>query len=98
MRRILTFSADGIDRTSWDNSTRRNTDDVENTPDRGRQAANVPGAEKVTEDGKIIHSWNGPNDPDHPFNFPTWYKWVLTVGAYFDSPALPSVYRLVWPV
>lgn len=42
----------------------------------------MPGAEKVTEDGKIIHSWNGPDDPDHPFNFPTWYKWVLTVGAY----------------
>lgn len=81
----LISSSDGTDRRSWDQSTRRNTDEHGAAPERGRQAADVPGAEKVTEDGRIIHGWNGPNDPDQPFNWPNWYKWVLTVTVCFVS-------------
>lgn len=54
-------------------------------PHRGQQAANVPGAEKVNEDGKILHSWNGPDDPENPFNWSPTYKWVLTVTVCFVS-------------
>lgn len=54
-------------------------------PDQGRQAGAVPGAEKVTEDGKIIHSWYGPDDPENPFNWSPTYKWVLTVTICFVS-------------
>lgn len=45
----------------------------------------MPGAEQVTEDGKIIHGWNGADDPDNPFNWSPWYKWVLTVTICFVS-------------
>ncbi|KAJ4388753.1 hypothetical protein N0V93_006213 [Gnomoniopsis smithogilvyi] len=79
------YGPNETDRTSWDQSTRRNTGETGSPPARGRQAADVPGAEKITEDGKIIHGWNGPNDPDQPFNWPRWYKWVLTVTVCFVS-------------
>ncbi|KAF9889531.1 hypothetical protein FE257_007241 [Aspergillus nanangensis] len=26
-----------------------------------------------------LHDWNGPNDPDNPFNWSTKYKWTLTI-------------------
>ncbi|KAL6231586.1 hypothetical protein BDW75DRAFT_39354 [Aspergillus navahoensis] len=32
-----------------------------------------------------IHTWNGPNDPDNPFNWNKKYKWVLTVTVCFIS-------------
>lgn len=55
-------------------------------PEKGRKtAADVPGAEKTTDDGRIIHSWDGPDDPENPFNWSTWYKWVLTVTVCFVS-------------
>lgn len=50
-----------------------------------KETANVPGAERTTEDGRIIHSWDGPDDPENPFNWATWYKWVLTVTVCFVS-------------
>ncbi|ROW08902.1 hypothetical protein VMCG_02868 [Cytospora schulzeri] len=49
------------------------------------QAADVPGTERVTEDGKIIHTWYGPDDPENPFNWSPVYKWVLTVTVCFVS-------------
>ncbi|KAL3480451.1 major facilitator superfamily domain-containing protein [Aspergillus californicus] len=32
-----------------------------------------------------IHTWNGPDDPENPFNWSTKYKWVLTVTVCFIS-------------
>ncbi|KAJ5085065.1 hypothetical protein N7532_009836 [Penicillium argentinense] len=32
-----------------------------------------------------IHTWDGPNDPDNPFNWSKTYKWVLTVTICFIS-------------
>ncbi|KAL4813775.1 major facilitator superfamily domain-containing protein [Aspergillus spinulosporus] len=32
-----------------------------------------------------IHTWNGPNDPENPFNWSKKYKWVLTVTVCFIS-------------
>ncbi|KAL4808003.1 major facilitator superfamily domain-containing protein [Aspergillus unguis] len=32
-----------------------------------------------------IHSWNGKDDPDNPFNWNSKYKWVLTVTVCFIS-------------
>ncbi|KAF3770833.1 putative MFS multidrug transporter [Cryphonectria parasitica EP155] len=74
---------DEQDHVGYANSTSRTSTAAR--PQRGRQAEGVPGAEKVTEDGKIIHGWNGPDDPDNPFNWPFWYKWVLTVTICFVS-------------
>jgi hypothetical protein len=30
-----------------------------------------------------IHTWNGPNDPENPFNWSKKYKWALTVTVCF---------------
>ncbi|KUI71617.1 putative transporter mfs2 [Cytospora mali] len=51
----------------------------------GRQTGNLPGAEKVDEDGNIIHTWYGPDDPENPFNWSPVYKWVVTVTICFVS-------------
>ncbi|KAL4734940.1 major facilitator superfamily domain-containing protein [Aspergillus similis] len=32
-----------------------------------------------------IHTWNGPNDPENPFNWSKKYKWALTVTVCFIS-------------
>ncbi|KAF7713082.1 MFS-type transporter [Penicillium ucsense] len=32
-----------------------------------------------------IHTWNGPDDPDNPFNWRKSYKWVLTLTICFIS-------------
>ncbi|KAJ5404550.1 hypothetical protein N7509_004421 [Penicillium cosmopolitanum] len=32
-----------------------------------------------------IHTWDGPNDPDNPFNWSKTYKWVLTITICFIS-------------
>ncbi|KAJ5081078.1 hypothetical protein N7456_013316 [Penicillium angulare] len=32
-----------------------------------------------------IHTWDGPNDPDNPFNWSKTYKWVLTLTVCFIS-------------
>lgn len=48
--------------------------------------------EKPTHDGKIIHNWNGPDDPENPFNWSKTYKWVFTVTVCLISLliALPA--------
>jgi hypothetical protein len=30
-----------------------------------------------------IHTWNGPDDPENPFNWDTKYKWLLTITVCF---------------
>ncbi|CAN9181520.1 unnamed protein product [Alternaria alternata] len=39
------------------------------------------------KDGKEVelHTWNGPQDPDNPFNWSTKYKWFLTITVCFIS-------------
>ncbi|KAJ5117931.1 hypothetical protein N7448_004418 [Penicillium atrosanguineum] len=32
-----------------------------------------------------IHTWDGPDDPDNPFNWSNTYKWVLTLTVCFIS-------------
>ncbi|KAJ5998269.1 hypothetical protein N7451_006079 [Penicillium sp. IBT 35674x] len=32
-----------------------------------------------------IHTWNGPDDPDNPFNWSVKYKWLLTITVCFIS-------------
>lgn len=48
-------------------------------------AAGIKGVQRITEDGKIIHGWDGPNDPENPFNWSPVHKWVLTVTICFVS-------------
>ncbi|KAK4944482.1 hypothetical protein LTR10_016156 [Elasticomyces elasticus] len=47
--------------------------------------------EGTTQDGKIIHDWDG-DDPQNPFNWSNTYKWVFTVTVCFISLllALPA--------
>ncbi|KAJ5578324.1 uncharacterized protein N7459_007288 [Penicillium hispanicum] len=33
----------------------------------------------------IVHTWDGPDDPENPFNWNTKYKWLLTVTICFVS-------------
>ena len=51
---------------------------------RVRDGGDVP-SEKV--DGRDIEivDWNGPNDPDNPFNWSRKYKWTLTITTCFIS-------------
>jgi hypothetical protein len=39
----------------------------------------------------IIHTWDGPDDPENPFNWGMKYKWLLTITVCFmyDNPTLP---------
>ncbi|CAO2652734.1 Nn.00g021450.m01.CDS01 [Neocucurbitaria sp. VM-36] len=39
------------------------------------------------KDGKEVqlHTWNGPDDPDNPFNWSFKYKWILTITVCFVS-------------
>lgn len=30
-----------------------------------------------------IHTWNGPDDPENPFNWGSRYKWLLTITVCF---------------
>ncbi|KAF2201867.1 MFS multidrug transporter-like protein [Delitschia confertaspora ATCC 74209] len=32
-----------------------------------------------------LHTWDGPNDPDNPFNWSPLYKWTLTITVCFIS-------------
>lgn len=32
-----------------------------------------------------IHTWNGPDDPENPFNWGFKYKWLLTITVCFMS-------------
>lgn len=80
----LTQEADDPSYFSSDSTTPPSTE--HGGSDKGRKAAaGVPGAEKTDDDGRIIHSWNGPDDPENPFNWAPWYKWVLTVTVCFVS-------------
>jgi hypothetical protein len=40
----------------------------------------------------IIHSWDGPDDPENPFNWGVKYKWLLTITVCFMyvKPTLPN--------
>jgi hypothetical protein len=31
----------------------------------------------------IIHTWDGPDDPENPFNWGNKYKWLLTITVCF---------------
>lgn len=53
-------------------------------PQHGK-AAGLKGVQRVTEDGKLIQGWDGPDDPDNPFNWSPVYKWVVTVTICFVS-------------
>jgi hypothetical protein len=30
-----------------------------------------------------IHTWDGPDDPENPFNWSLRYKWLLTITVCF---------------
>lgn len=80
-------------RFSWSDhsTTRRYTTETHDTakpshPHQTRhQRPHLPGAQKVTPDGKIIHTWTGPDDPENPFNWSPTYKWIVTVTICFVS-------------
>lgn len=67
---------------SFSDASTRGDDRV---PPDSKETEGVPGAEKVTEDGKIIHTWESKTDPDNPFNWSTKYKWVVTITVCFIS-------------
>jgi len=48
--------------------------------------------ESNTQNGRIIHNWDGEHDPENPFNWSTTYKWVFTVTVCLISLliALPA--------
>ncbi len=37
------------------------------------------GKEEKSSDAHTLHTWDGPNDPDHPTNWPLWKKLCTTV-------------------
>jgi MFS family permease len=45
------------------------------------------GKSTAVKDGKVVelHDWNGPQDPENPFNFSKSYKWTLTLTVCFIS-------------
>lgn len=45
----------------------------------------MKGVQRITEDGKLIHGWDGADDPENPFNWSPVYKWVVTVTICFVS-------------
>ncbi|KAI4668099.1 uncharacterized protein J4E78_001920 [Alternaria triticimaculans] len=55
------------------------------------ESASLPRRKKEVQtrmkDGKEVelHTWNGPQDPDNPFNWSTKYKWFLTITVCFIS-------------
>ncbi|KAL4926284.1 putative MFS multidrug transporter [Aspergillus undulatus] len=40
---------------------------------------------EVSSQDVEIHTWDGPDDPENPFNWSTKYKWLLTVTVCFIS-------------
>ncbi|ODN92741.1 multidrug transporter [Cryptococcus wingfieldii CBS 7118] len=40
---------------------------------------------KIDDKGREIIDWDGPDDPDNPFNFSISYKWLLTITTCFIS-------------
>ncbi|KAL4954513.1 major facilitator superfamily domain-containing protein [Aspergillus filifer] len=40
---------------------------------------------EVSSQDVEIHTWDGPNDPENPFNWSAKYKWLLTVTVCFIS-------------
>ncbi|KAI4662448.1 uncharacterized protein J4E79_004738 [Alternaria viburni] len=55
------------------------------------ESASLPRRKKEVQtrmkDGKEVelHTWDGPQDPDNPFNWSTKYKWFLTITVCFIS-------------
>ncbi|KAI4705308.1 hypothetical protein J4E81_000188 [Alternaria sp. BMP 2799] len=55
------------------------------------EGASLPRRKKEVQtrmkDGKEVelHTWDGPKDPDNPFNWSTKYKWFLTITVCFIS-------------
>ncbi|OJJ84498.1 putative MFS multidrug transporter [Aspergillus glaucus CBS 516.65] len=44
------------------------------------------GKESIRNSADVeVHRWNGPNDPDNPFNWSFSYKWLLTITICFIS-------------
>jgi MFS family permease len=39
-----------------------------------------------------IHTWDGPDDPENPFNWGTRYKWLLTITVCFMSVNTPHTF------
>ncbi|KAK5192781.1 hypothetical protein LTR99_010342 [Exophiala xenobiotica] len=75
---------------SSENSASFSHDTQSSTPTAGPEHGQDVGSasdnkEEKTSDGKIIHDWNGPNDPDNPFNWSTTYKWLVTFTVCFIS-------------
>ncbi|OCL09830.1 MFS multidrug transporter-like protein [Glonium stellatum] len=56
------------------------SDNIERTT--GQHQARIINGEKQEVE---IHTWNGPDDPDNPFNWSLKYKWFLTVTVCFIS-------------
>lgn len=48
------------------------------------QSAPAAAGEKDTAE-KSIHTWDGPNDEDNPFNWSPAYKWTVTLTVCFIS-------------
>ncbi|KAK8211370.1 hypothetical protein M8818_003337 [Zalaria obscura] len=44
----------------------------------------TPRTEPTDDDVQLV-AWNGPDDPDIPFNWPTSKKWVLTITALLGT-------------
>lgn len=44
-----------------------------------------PAAKEKVADGRQLHTWNGPDDKDNPFNWSPAYKWLITITVCFIS-------------
>ena len=83
-------SKEGGEERSSGNSASSSHDSQSSTPtavpEHGQDVGSASNdKEERTPDGKIIHDWNGPNDPDNPFSWSTTYKWLVTFTVCFIS-------------
>lgn len=56
------------------------------TPLDGEKVHSENGSQDASNtDNMEVIDWDGPNDPENPFNWSPTYKWVLTITTCFIS-------------
>ncbi|KAH8706107.1 major facilitator superfamily domain-containing protein [Phaeosphaeriaceae sp. PMI808] len=70
-----------VEKTNWPsfstNNGRHQSNHLPQSPDTRTQIRNGKEVE--------VHTWDGPSDPENPFNWSSNYKWLLTVTVCFIS-------------
>ncbi|KAJ4332877.1 hypothetical protein N0V95_009556 [Ascochyta clinopodiicola] len=68
-----------------DDKSKDNSSQDDGTQHRPSITAHQPETRMVDGKEVEIHTWDGPDDKDNPFNWSPTYKWILTVTVCFVS-------------